>query len=82
MSNQNLATLNVKVLNYTAPHLYHLGQPVTTIPIDPSNNPCMSGPLGINICYGDAITDGSGAATPAGTGLYDLQEPMHGCWVI
>ena len=60
MSNQNLNTLNVKTLNYTGNHIYHRGQRVTTIPVDASNNQCMTDPLGIGICYGDAITDGSG----------------------
>ena len=43
MSNQNLNTLNVKILNYTGDHIYHRGRPIHSFPLDPSgtNSLCL-----------------------------------------
>ena len=56
---QNLDTLNVRLLNFTDETIYHKGRPIYLIYSDASGG-CAEGSLGINICPGDTLTDGSG----------------------
>jgi hypothetical protein len=55
---RNLDTLNVRLLNFTDETIYHRGRPVYLLYPDTSG--CIAGPIGINICPGDIIIDGSG----------------------
>jgi len=59
MSNINAKSINVERLNVTENFIYHRGKKTKMLDVDASGNLCLTNKLGINICPGTKVTDGS-----------------------